>query len=156
MTAITTTKIGNTLSTLGLGNRVTLNESMNLFTGNAYTSQAGNTYFNGLRFTPDIVIKESIGQGYCRTFLNGIKIYAPDGTLIAEEHYHCSYYSKGNVRNKAKGVLINALMETAKRKDIYLKKSNVEAQVNKVIDMAVDQSQTEMLEQFAQKQRRLR
>ncbi|KXX70808.1 hypothetical protein [Flammeovirga sp. SJP92] len=154
MTQITT-KISNTLSTLGLGSKVTLQESMNLFVGNAYTSNAGNTYFNGLRFTPDIVIKESIGQGHTHTFLNGLKIYAPDGTLISEENYHCFYYSKDNIRHQAKNILLDALMDTAKRKGIQLLKEQVKKQVGKVIDMAIDRPQTEMLEQFAQKQKRL-
>jgi hypothetical protein len=81
----------NTLTLLnqfGLSNRVSYSylNVANAFIGSGYISQAGNLYFNSLRLLDGIVIKEDVGQGYSRTFLNGLRIF--DIKLNNPEHRH--------------------------------------------------------------------
>ena len=78
-----------------VASNVTYSASLNVFTGNGYTSAAGNNYFNAFRFAEGILIKEDVGVGYARTFLNGIRIFdLSSKTLLCERSYHCCYYDK--------------------------------------------------------------
>ena len=85
------------LNKFGLAKTGSFNYSdqSNAFLGNGFTSAAGNTYFNSLRFVEGILVKEDVGQGYSRTFINAIRIYdIKSKDLLCEKSYHCAYYSK--------------------------------------------------------------
>lgn len=51
-----------------LGNNVTYNDAAKMFLSAGYTSQAGNTYQEGVRLSRYIAVDYSIGHGYCRSF----------------------------------------------------------------------------------------
>ena len=57
-----------------LGNNVTYNDAAKMFLSSGYTSQAGNTYQEGVRLSRYIAVDYSIGHGYCRSFLNGVRL----------------------------------------------------------------------------------
>lgn len=52
---------------------LTYNASKNIILTQGYTSKAGNTYFEGVRFSERIIITHQLGQGYCYLFLNGLQ-----------------------------------------------------------------------------------
>lgn len=92
---------------------VTYNKANNIYLTDGYTSKAGNTYFQGIRLSDRIVVKENIGIGYWHTFLNGIQVYGFDGNdlqLIGSESFHCCHYSKETVRREATE-LVKAYLE---------------------------------------------
>lgn len=62
------------------GAALTYNAKHNLYLTTGYTSASNNTYFKGVRFSPRLAVHYDIGQGYAYTFLNGITLYAWDGT----------------------------------------------------------------------------
>lgn len=62
------------------GASVTYNAEKNVYLTLGYTSVAGNTYFKAVRFSDRLAVHYDIGQGYCHTFLNGITLFAWDGT----------------------------------------------------------------------------
>lgn len=77
------------------GSSLTYNKEKKIFMTHGYTSAAGNTYYQGIRVSDRLVVRYDIGQGYCYTFLNGIKLFAWDGQkahLIAQQSWGgCNY-----------------------------------------------------------------
>ena len=67
-----------TLPTLS-GTSLTYNPEKNVYLTLGYTSAAGNTYFNAVRFSDRLAVYYDIGEGYAYTFLNGITLFAWDG-----------------------------------------------------------------------------
>lgn len=62
------------------GAAVTYNPEKNVYLTLGYTSPAGNTYFKAVRFSDRLAVHYDIGEGYAYTFLNGITLFAWDGT----------------------------------------------------------------------------
>ncbi|MDE6226024.1 MAG: hypothetical protein K2M63_00735 [Muribaculaceae bacterium] len=62
------------------GSALTYNAKHNLYLTTGYTSASNNTYFKAVRFSPRLAVHFDIGEGYVHTFLNGITLYAWDGT----------------------------------------------------------------------------
>lgn len=78
------------------GSAVTYNAETNTFLSQGWTSMAGNMYYQAARISEQLIICMQIGQGYCRTFLNGIRIFGFDGKtprLIADKLFSCHFYS---------------------------------------------------------------
>ena len=79
------------------GNGLTYNKRNNMYLTSGYTSNAGNTYFNGIQLSDRLIIQYDLGQGYFYLFLNGIKIYCFNGTekqLISSKTYQNFIYSE--------------------------------------------------------------
>ncbi len=62
------------------GESLTYNAAKNVFLTMGYTSAANNMYYKAIRFSEKLVVFYHIGQGYARTFLNGITLFCWDGT----------------------------------------------------------------------------
>ncbi len=95
---------------------LTFNAGKNIFLTHGYTSQAGNTYYQGVRFSDRIIITQQLGQGYCYTFLNGIRIFGFNGkeaTLIAEKSFHCCVYSEYYVKSESEDMIKEFLKSQA-------------------------------------------
>lgn len=77
------------------GEQVTYNAVKNVFLTLGYTSAAGNMYYQAVRFSNRLAVYYDIGQGYARTFLNGIKLFCFDGqkaNLIVQKNWGgCDY-----------------------------------------------------------------
>ncbi|MGL5980124.1 MAG: hypothetical protein ACRCZY_04455 [Phocaeicola sp.] len=89
-------------------NGVTYNENKNIFLTNGYTSQAGNTYFQGIRLSNRLIISYNIGQGYCHSFLNGITIYGYDGSkkrLISSRSFNCRIFNEAFATDQCKEIV---------------------------------------------------
>lgn len=87
---------------------VTYNEKSNIFLTNGYTSQAGNTYFQGIRLSNRLIISYNIGQGYCHSFLNGITIYGYDGKekrLISSRSFNCRIFDEAFATAQCKEIV---------------------------------------------------
>lgn len=62
------------------GESLTYNAAKNVFLTLGYTSAAGNMYYKAIRVSKQLAVFYHIGQGYARTFLNGITLFCWDGT----------------------------------------------------------------------------
>jgi len=123
-------------------------EEANAFLTNGYASAANNIYFNSLRFTENLLIKEDIGQGYAYTFLNGIRIYSLDKrALIAEKSFHCYIYSKDKVLFEVKTMLLEMLLDAAKTHGYKIDKNEAEQTIDKVIQKAFTQNQIQVVQE---------
>lgn len=131
---------------------INYSEAANAFLSNGFTSAAGNTYFNAVRFAEGIVIKEDIGIGYARKFLNGLKIYTlKDKVLLADKTYHCFFYSKFAIKQEAINILIGVLRNAAKKDNITFDESQAKKEIEKIIDAALYENQMEILKRQTQK-----
>jgi hypothetical protein len=95
---------------------LTFNAGKNIFLSQGYTSQAGNTYYQGVRFSERIIITQQLGQGYCYTFLNGLRIFGFNGkeaTLIAEKSFHCCIYDESFVKTQSENLIKEYLQSQA-------------------------------------------
>ncbi|MBD5387536.1 hypothetical protein HDR70_06600 [bacterium] len=60
----------------------------NVYVTPGYTSASGNTYYKALRYSDYLAVHYDIGEGYARTFLNGITLYCwdgPNGVIIGKK-----------------------------------------------------------------------
>jgi hypothetical protein len=129
-----------------VANGISYSENANAFLSKGFTSNAGNTYFNAIRFAEDILIKEDIGQGYARTFLNGIRIYSlKNKELLVDRNYHCVFYSKSTVKSESIKLLLVLLKDAAKSEGLELDEFLARTQISKIIDQAMNGNQVEML-----------
>lgn len=62
------------------GASVTYNPEKNVYLTLGYQSAAGNTYYKAVRFSDRLAVHYDIGEGHYHTFLNGITLFAWDGT----------------------------------------------------------------------------
>ena len=125
---------------------ITYSSPMNAFVGQGYTSMAGNTYFNAVRFAEGILIKEDVADGYARTFLNGLKIYdLHTKKLLCEESFHCHYYSKDAVKSDVKRMLTNLILKAARQENRYLCEGDVHGRIGQIIDRAFSTNQIDMM-----------
>ena len=70
------------------GETLTYNAARNVFLTMGYTSAAGNTYYRAVCLSKRLAVFYHIGEGYARTFLNGITLFCWDGTkakIIAQK-----------------------------------------------------------------------
>lgn len=79
------------------GASVTYNAEKNVYLTTGYTSSAGNTYFKAIRLSGRLAVFYNVGIGYCRTFLNGITLFAFDGIrpqLIGHKTFSSHFFSE--------------------------------------------------------------
>lgn len=72
------------------GSSLTYNAEKNVLMTLGYTSAAGNTYYKAIRLSNRLAVFYDLGQGYAHTFLNGITLFAWDGTkanIIAKKSW---------------------------------------------------------------------
>ena len=62
------------------GESLTYNAAKNVYLTPGYTFPSGNMYYKAIRFSDKLVVFYNIGQGYARSFLNGITLFCWDGT----------------------------------------------------------------------------
>jgi hypothetical protein len=130
-----------------LGASAVYRTELNMFTGEGYTSLAGNTYFSGVRLTLGAAIKFDIGIGYAHVFLNGISVYATDGRckLLAHRRFSCYFYSEAAARRESTLLICQVILDSLswEERDIYGHEAMLLAE--RIIAAAFDRPQTETL-----------
>lgn len=72
------------------GGSLSYNPEKNVYLTLGYTSVAGNTYYRAIRLSKRLAVYYHIGEGYARTFLNGITLFCWDGQkakIIAQKFW---------------------------------------------------------------------
>jgi hypothetical protein len=135
-----------------INSNISYSEVANAFLTSGYTSSAGNTYFNSVRVAEGILIKEDIGVGYARTFLNGLKIYSiKDKMLIADKSFKTVFYSVSRVKMESKKMLLNVLKEASINEGYIFDYASAEVLIDKILTNAINSNQMELLKQQTQK-----
>ena len=97
-------------------------EAQKMFISSPYTSAAGHSYYKGLRFTDRIVMIEKIGTYYNWTYIDGVELYAFNGTekvLIAKKQFEKEFYNMEQIKREVKQMLFDYF-----RSQILLKNEN--------------------------------
>ena len=95
--------------------QLTYNAEKNVLLTMGYTSGAGNTYYKAIRMSDRLAVFYDLGQGYCRTFLNGITLFCWDGTkakVIAKKSwggYDYRFFNENFAREQSIIMLKNFL-----------------------------------------------
>jgi len=135
------------LKQFGLPATVNFSQAVNAFISQGYTSMAGNTYFNAVRFAEGVVIKEDVGQGYCRSFLNGLRIYSlKDKTLLVDRKYNSFFYNKYAIKQEIEEMLFGLLKDAAEREGYLLDAVQARSIINRIADSAMNDDQQQMLQ----------
>ncbi|MBK6964939.1 MAG: hypothetical protein IPH20_13625 [Bacteroidales bacterium] len=117
----------------------------NAFLTNGYVSAANNVYFNAVRFAEGLLIKEDIGQGYARTFLNGIQIFSlRDGVLLSDRRFDCYFYSKEAVLHQSKLMLLDLLKKATVNQGLTIDYAEAELAIFKMLRDSFERNQVEM------------
>jgi hypothetical protein len=120
-----------------VGNELTYSAKTGSFLTQGFTSVAGNTYFNSIRISSNLVIQEDVGQGYARTFLNGLHIFTKEGSLLAEARYHCEFYSTDRLQYLATQLLLQSMLEAGARKGQHFQVVELERAIAKEIAQSI-------------------
>ena len=126
---------------------ISYNSNLNAFIGNAYTSVAGNTYFDALKLSDEIAIKADIGIGHTHSFLNGITIMSTKSRkILAHKQFHCYTHSNSKEQHQARQLLIEALEETARCNGYVVGRMQIEMAANTIIDKVYNVNQLDALQ----------
>lgn len=74
-----------------------------MFLSNTYTSESGNMYYKGLRFSERLVMIEYIGLYKNWTYIDKIELYAFDGNqmnVIAKKKFEKQFYNSEKIKNE--------------------------------------------------------
>ncbi|MFZ4548527.1 MAG: hypothetical protein ACOYN4_13870 [Bacteroidales bacterium] len=73
-----------------------------MFLSNTYTSESGNMYYKGLRFSERLVMLEHVGLYKNWTYIDEVEIYAYDGTqmtLIGKKKFDKQFYNPETIKS---------------------------------------------------------
>lgn len=79
-----------------------------MFICDEYESQAGHRYYSGVRFCDRVVVRERVGLYHNFTYLDGIELYAFNGTnlqLVQKRQYDKVYRSDALVRSESESMM---------------------------------------------------
>lgn len=131
-------------------NNLAYNNLLNMVINTPNTGLAGNTYFDGIRFSDKILIEMAIGIGYAYTFLNNLKIYKFNNgklELFVSFQFHNQILSDEFVQNKAIESLIDLLSKDAIAKGIQFEEEWLKKFVENLV-VATNQNQLDNIREL--------
>lgn len=96
---------------------VTYNAAKDVYLSQAYTSLAGNMYYKVMRVSPRLIVCMDLGQGWARTFLNNISLYAMDGqkpVLISSRRFGSHFYNEQDAKENCAEMLLDYMKAQVK------------------------------------------
>lgn len=112
-------------------------ESQKMFLCHQYESTSGHLYYKGVRFCDRIVIMEKVGQYYNCTYIDGIEVYAFNGTrleLVQKRDYDKTFRNEEFVRQESETMVRNYLEGVLKAQRSAMPKEQLEAQAKSIIE----------------------
>jgi hypothetical protein len=109
--------------------------ALNMFSTQGYTSLAGNTYFQGIQISQELIVKVNFGIGHSRDFINGIKIYTADDNrlLLAQEGYNCFFFSQEALRAELCRLMFKALLDANQQRGLNKPEHELRQYANELI-----------------------
>ncbi len=125
---------------------ITYNDVAKMFCAPAYVAQSGNMYQEGLRISDRLAIKYSIGYGYCHVFMNGIQVYAYDGTkmkLVTQGSYYNFWWNEADINAETARLVQEYLKSETKVLGIQgISESELSRQAKSLVDQARKNTET--------------
>lgn len=121
--------------------------ALNMFSTEGYTSLAGNSYFQGIQISQELIVKVNFGIGHSRDFINGIKIYTADESriLLANEGYNCFFFSQEGLRNELRRLMLKALVEANQQRGLNKPEGELREFANDLIYRVSNTPQQDLL-----------
>lgn len=113
------------------GESLTYNAAKNVYLTPGFTCLSGNMYYRAIRFSEKLAVFYHIGQGYARTFLNGITLFCWDGTkakIIGQKFWGgCDWRDFSEYFAKEQSILMlkDYLTAQAKMQGAYVSEQDV-------------------------------
>jgi len=83
-----------------------------MFLSNTYTSESGNMYYRGIRFSERLVMVEYVGIYKSWTYIDKIELFAFNGTnreLIGRKEFSKEFYKQEELRVEVEELTLNYL-----------------------------------------------
>ena len=112
-------------------------EGQKMFLFDNYESASGNRYYKGIRFCDRIVIVEKVGLYYSWTYIDGIELYAFNGTkleLVQKKDYENAFWSEAFIRSETEAMVRNYINGMLKFQKSSMSKDQIEAYVQSTVD----------------------
>jgi hypothetical protein len=103
------------------------NEAQRMFISSNYTSAAGHLYYKGIRFSERLVMIEQVGLYHNWTYIDGIELYAFNGTervLIAKKQFDKVFYNMEFIKEE-----VNQMLHSYFKSQILLKNENASPEI---------------------------
>ena len=117
---------------------VTYNHVAKMLLTPGYVSAAGNMYQEGVRLSKRLAVKYSIGHGWAHTFMNGIQLFAWDGTglrVVAHRCYSNFWWCEEDIRREVISVVTSYLRTQALIQGIHgIEDSDIRRLARELVD----------------------
>ena len=113
------------------------NESQKMFIVSQYESQAGHTYYKGIRFSNNLVLVEKVGLYYTWKYIDGIELYTFNGekpVLIEQKDFQKEFYDLDFIKNEFRILLSNYVESQFKLQGIVYHSEDIEKQVDETLN----------------------
>ena len=114
-------------------------EGQKMFICDEYESPSGNRYYKGIRFWDRIVVVEKVGLSHSWTYIDGIELYAFNGTrleLVQKRDYKNVFRSEEYVRRESEIMVRNYLEGMLKAQNSHMPTEQLEAQAKSIVGEA--------------------
>lgn len=112
-------------------------EGQKMFICDEYESANGNRYYKGIRFCDRIVVVEKVGLYHSWTYIDGIELYAFNGTkleLVQKRDYEKVFRSEEFVRRESEIMVRNYFEGALKAQNGSMPQEQLEAQAKSIVD----------------------
>ena len=129
------------------------NDAQKMFISSNYTSAAGHLYYKGIRFSERLVMIEQVGLYHNWTYIDGIELYAFNGTervLIAKKQFDKVFYNMEFIKEE-----VNQMLHSYFKSQILLKNENaspeiIEQHTNQTIGSLYENKIEQIVQQLKQ------
>lgn len=115
----------------------TWDNGQKMFICNEYESASGNRYYRGIRFCDRVVIVEKVGLFNNWTYIDGIELYAFNGTkieLIQKRDYNKVFRNEEFIRTESVSMVKDYLSGILKVQHSEMPAEEIEYQAKELID----------------------
>lgn len=112
-------------------------ESQKMFLCDQYESAKHNLYYKGIRFCDRIVIVERVGLYHSVTYIDGIEMYAFNGSnleLVQKRDYEKVYRNEEFIRSESEAMLRSYFQGILKFQGSSMSSTDLDAKVKSIID----------------------
>ncbi len=112
-------------------------EGQKMFLCDEYESGSGHRYYKGVRFCDRIVIVEKVGLYHTITYIDGLEVYAFNGTrleLVQKRDYDKVIRREEFIRQESEAMVRNYFDAVLKAQRTSIPKDHLESKTKEIID----------------------
>lgn len=115
----------------------TWDNGQKMFIFDQHTSESGNLYYRGIRFCDRVVIVEKVGLFHTWTYIDGIELYAFNGTdleLLQKRDYDKVFRNEDFVRKESVSMVKDYLLGAFKSQKAKVSDEEILNHATKLVD----------------------